>query len=771
MIDFPLSRRMLLKAGLAGVSSIALGGGLLVPCGPARAGAAGTYVSLTTGRTLHGKPTTCGLCPAGCGILGFSNERGDLEGLAGNPGHPVNRGAVCALGSSAMNLIGSPLRVSTPLRRVGDRGAGAWESVSWDRALAELAEALKTSLKREGRAAGPAVCVPERRLSCFLDRFVSFFPAGCLGVADGYELAVERAAHRAFSGSAVRGLADLENAELVLNFGADPLGSVRQLLGAARSWSEGWRAGARWITLDPRLSETAAACGRWIPIRPGTDGAFASAVAAWILENGRQDGAFLRGLPAGEEARIRETLAPWSPKRAAGVCGVSAGTIREVAREFSRAGRAVAIFGSGVTAREDGERDARAILLLNFLTDNVDRQGGYRLVAEQAWQQPDPQPSRAGGPVLPGTLFRELERGRPSVDTLITWEANPAVTDPGGASTAEVLKNRQRVLFHVALASVWNETVHLADLVLPAATFLEEWGLFQGVCPGDGSRWAGLRQPVFRSGGDARPAEAVLLEAVRMVGEQARAAFPFPDMERYYRAVLAENLAGEDSALRRERLHEHGFLLRPVTPGQGNGTGGHRASGDGHAPEAGGFCPVVTVDASSRGEAPAGPVEERGPGGFGNRGQGPPGGGTEKTLLLFGSPLQGPDAARLKWVEELEHNRPLWMHPAAAREAGCSEGDWVRVRGPAGEIRTRVRLTQGLHPDAVAMRSAGAGMDGPAGPPAPLPPGLPSDPDRVWWTGGVYGENVRKVVPWPRDPGQTCPGWQDTRVTIVREPS
>jgi len=136
-----LSRRTFLKAGLAGVSTVTLGGLVLRPAGPAAAGEAGRYVSLTTGRVFHGTPTACGMCPAGCGILAFEEE-GAPAGLAGIPGHPGNRGTVCALGSSALPLFDAPYRVRTPLRRKGDRGGGQWERVSWAAALAELQEAV-----------------------------------------------------------------------------------------------------------------------------------------------------------------------------------------------------------------------------------------------------------------------------------------------------------------------------------------------------------------------------------------------------------------------------------------------------------------------------------------------------------------------------------------------------------------------------------------------------------------------------------------------------
>ena len=142
--------------------------------------------------------------------------------------------------------------------------------------------------------------------------------------------------------------------------------------------------------------------------------------------------------------------------------------------------------------------------------------------------------------------------------------------------------------------------------------------------------------------------------------------------------------------------------------------------------------------------------------------------GLEKTLLLFASPMRGADAPWCPWVEEIDHAKPLWMHPSGARELGCAEGDWVRVRGPAGEVRTRVRLTQGLHPDAVAMQGAVAGIDRPDTPRGSGTEPSINGPDRVWWKDEVYGENARKVVPWPRDPGREAPGWEDTRVTILR---
>jgi anaerobic selenocysteine-containing dehydrogenase len=129
-----ISRRTILKGGLVGLSSIVLGPGPFREWFCLEAGEPRTYVSLFTGRVTQGIPTTCGLCPAGCGVLAFVDE-GSLVGLAGNPEHPYNRGALCAFGSAAMQLISGPCRIRKPLRRVGKRGEGRWKEITWEEAL------------------------------------------------------------------------------------------------------------------------------------------------------------------------------------------------------------------------------------------------------------------------------------------------------------------------------------------------------------------------------------------------------------------------------------------------------------------------------------------------------------------------------------------------------------------------------------------------------------------------------------------------------------
>jgi anaerobic selenocysteine-containing dehydrogenase len=120
------------------------------------------------------------------------------------------------------------------------------------------------------------------------------------------------------------------------------------------------------------------------------------------------------------------------------------------------------------------------------------------------------------------------------------------------------------------------------------------------------------------------------------------------------------------------------------------------------------------------------------------------------------------------WVDEIDHAEPVLVHPETAEALGLNEGDWVAIRGAAGEIRTRVRLTEGIHPEVVAMTVATLDR-GRAGPrQGEDVPGRLAEKGSRWWEEESYGGNARKVVPWPEDPHRESPGWMDTSVTLTR---
>jgi len=734
-----VSRRTLLKGGIAGLSSVVLGPDFFWQCLGSEDVRGGNYVSLYTGRVTRGTPTTCGLCPAGCGLLAFVDE-GRLVGIAGNPEHPYNKGALCVFGSAALRMMDGPSRIRKPLRRLGNRGEDCWEEISWEEALGTATKALSgTKVKAEPKAGGLVICVPGREATPLVDRFLAFHPQGLLALSDGHEHSVEKAAHGSFSPGFV-GQAGLATADRILNFGANPLGSIRRLVGAARQWAEGQARGVTWITLDPRLSETAAASHTWVPLRPGTDGVFALALAHQILKNGWEDRAFLESATDVDRDALWEVLEPWTPEKAGSLCQVPAERIRWTAESFATADRPVAIFGSGVTARREGLEDARAVLLLNFLVGNIGREGGYRLPGRIEWRQPARMPiGDREAPVLRGTLFWELQKGGRKIGCLLTHEANPAVTDPDAGETAKALRDESRVPFHVALASRWNETARLADLVLPASTFLESWGVLQPGAGAGPAPWVSLRQPVCGPTADTRSLDALLLEIAGNLGGDWNKAFPFRDVEDYYRILLRRSLSQPGPADGFREAKKKGFLAVP-------GTAGNVAERYRVKSVLSRSVPRI-AEGAGKGERTR---DESG----------------QKALILYASPTRGGLDHPSDWVDEIDHADPVMIHPRAAEGLGLRDGDRVELTGPAGSVRTRVRLTEGIHPEAVAMAATTVDRQSKAPRPDGTAPEGKSGGQRRWWEDESYGGNARQVIPWPEDPRGQAPGWMDTAVTV-----
>lgn len=733
LLDGSLTRRGFLKAGFAGVSTLVLTPFGLEPLADSFEPAA--HVSLFTGRRQKGIPTLCGLCEAACGLAAFVDE-GRLVNVSGNPGHPFSRGALCAMGAAAPNLTSMGSRILKPLRRKGARGEGRWEEIGFEEALRELEDRLGAlASAADGRKL--AIAGPSWERTLLVERFLQVFGDGIFVDSEGWDRPVEAGIGQCLGSGGAMPVADLAGATFVLNFGADPLGSPRGLVGEGGAWAEAGARGCRRVTLDPRLSATAARSDNWVPLRPGADGFLALALARELLSLGGVDREFLETRTDLSLERLAWLLAPWTCEKVESCAGVSARDLRWMAEAFAAAHRPVAMFGRGITGGPHGLESAFSVLLLNFLAGNLDRKGGLWVPGRISWQEPGPavRTENGGEPILQGALAPAVENGRLRVGLLLSACCDPASLDPEPKRTAAVLASPEAVPFHVALASTWSNTARLADLVLPAATFLEAWGLVARCDIGPGLAVVSLRQPVVEPPEGVRCLDELLLDLARNSGGILTEAFPFRDSGSYYRAVF-ESTVRQGPENEWDRFRERGFVLVPAgKPGRGDRYRIARAM-----------------------ESAVSRLSER----F-VRAQVRPD-GSVKTLILFSSPVRGEGRFPSKWLAEIDHEDPVWMHPEAAERLGLGEGDRVRVKGPVGSLVARVRLTEGIHPEAVAMASL-----------PPIPCGekehfARSDPDRglVWWKQDGHGDSARSLVPWPTDPSRESPGWAETRVKIER---
>lgn len=752
-------------------------------------------------------PTICFNCESACGLLAYvDRETLDIRKFEGNPAHPGSRGRNCAKGPATLNQIYDPDRILYPLKRVGPRGEGGWERISWDRALSEIAERLRESRAR--RRDGIMYHVGRPGEDGFTNRVLQAWGVDGHNSHTNVCSAGARAGYALWTGED-RPSPDHANARVILLLSAH-LESGHYFNPHAQRILEGVEKGARLITLDPRLSNTAAKSHLWLPTWPGSEATVLLAMAAHLIRERAYDRQFLRrwvnweetvahfaatshpevafehaGPPTFEafERLLEELYGRFTFERAAAESGVPAERIREAAEAVADCqGRLAAHVWRGASIGNlGGWQVSRCLFLLNVLTGSVGVEGGTSL---NAWNKFVPKPFDTPPPP---PVWNELEfppewplshyemsfllphmllEGRGRVDVYFTRVYNPLWTNPDGFVWMEALRDEERIGCHVALTPTWNETAYFADYVLPMGHAGERHDLMSQET--HAGQWIGFRQPVrrvameragrkVRWSWEANPGEVweenefwIELSA-RMDPDGAlgiRKHFESPyrpgeivTVEEYYRWIFEHSVPGLPEAAAQEGLTPLEYMRRY---GAFEVKWGNDLPYEAAVPLEGG----VEVDGAGRvirdGKR-VGVVVDEGPGGGsgeGRKGFPTPSGRLEffsSTLAAWGWPelehiipwplkshvdpgeirreegemlllpnfrlptLIHTRSANAKWLYELSHRNPVWLHPEDARRLGVETGDLVRVETEIGHLVDRVWVTEGLRPGVLAL--------------------------------------------------------------------
>ena len=280
-LDKPFSRREFLKmSALVIGSSASLGAASKLISRLEAEGQGGIH--LETAQSEKIIPTVCLLCSSGCGMLARVAD-GNLVKMEGNPMHPVNLGTLCPKGQAAPELLYNPDRLTGPLKRVGDRGAGEWEKISWEEAVQIVATRL-IDLRISGHPERSAIMYGETRgqMRPLIERFMAAI--GSPNTISHNSLNIEAAKLGTLFTQGVYDLPayDLENSNYVLSFGASILEAGRspQRMISGFSYLRRGRADrGKVVIVDPRQGISGAKADEWIPIIPGTDAALVLAIA------------------------------------------------------------------------------------------------------------------------------------------------------------------------------------------------------------------------------------------------------------------------------------------------------------------------------------------------------------------------------------------------------------------------------------------------------------------------------------------------------------
>ena len=434
----------------------------------------------------------------------------------------------CVRGRAYLRRQYHPDRLTQPLKRVGARGRGTFEPISWDEAL-DIAASQMERIKREY---GPsALFVPygtgsynQLNGSHVARRLMNLY-GGCLGIYNSYSWGATNLATPTVYGTLVTGnqRQDWLNAKYILMWGWNPA-EMRDGTNSDYFIKLAREAGARVVCIDPRHSLSAASLAdEWIPIRPGTDTAMMSAMAYVMLTENLYDAEFVRTHCVGfDESQMPVEGAesysdyilgkgdgvPKTPQWAESITGIPAETIARIAREYATIKPSVLYQGYGMQRRAYGEQVVRAGCVLAAITGNVGVPGGW--ASGLGLQAPDggglwtvfptgENPVKASIPVFLWTEaclrgksmtaadgIRGAERLDNDIKLIYAVATNCLINQHADVNrTAEILRDESKVEFIAVQDNFLTPTAKFADVILPACTQFETWGVEDGWKYGD----------------------------------------------------------------------------------------------------------------------------------------------------------------------------------------------------------------------------------------------------------------------------------------------
>jgi anaerobic selenocysteine-containing dehydrogenase len=461
-------------------------------------------------------------CPDTCAML-VTVEEGRATRVAGDPEHPVTQGFLCAKVNRYVERTYHADRLLTPLRRVGRKGSGQFEAISWDTALDEIARRLTAIAASPD---GPQAILP-------------YSYAGTMGLVQG-EAMDHRLFHLLGASKLDRTICSMAGTvgmrmTVGANIGADGEGlpesdlvllwGTNTLTANPHLWPFILKArerGAPIICIDPIKTRTAQQCDEWHAIRPGTDAALALGMMHVLFAKGLEDRDYLERHTLGH-AELRARAAEWTPARTAAVTGLLEETIVSLGERYGRARAAFIRVNYGLQRHAGGGMAVRNIACLPAIAGHWRRPGGGVQLSTSAnfqfnraaLQRPDLSP-----PVRTINMIRLGEAltlpdagvGGPPVKAMVVYNSNPAAVAPDRNTVLRGLARDD--LFTVVLEHFRTDTADWADIVLPATTQLEHWDIHFAY----GHHYVTLNRPSIAPLGEAKPNSEIFRQLAARMG-------------------------------------------------------------------------------------------------------------------------------------------------------------------------------------------------------------------------------------------------------------
>ena len=474
--------------------------------------------------------TTCGLCSIGCGILAHV-ENGRVIKVEGDKDNPLNKGELCQRGLTLLEHLYHPDRLKHPIRRLGQRGEGKWQTITWDEALDTVASGLGKARDTYGPESVAFIrgAFKGGYQGEYIARFANVF--GSPNSTDMENVCFVPRINASRITYGFYAIPDLDHPPAcIVLWGKNPAKTLHHV---HRRMMRGIECGAKLVVISSTKIEDVEGEYLWLKLRPGSDLALALGIMNVIINEGLYDEDFVDTWTVGFD-ELRSHVQEYAPEKVAAITWVPADMIRQAARLYATSKPACIHWGNAIDHGINSFQTSRAICILRAITNNLEAPGG-----DVQWSPPPVLPRRsepirlfenlppemnqrrltdeenplpAASFAIPQVIIHAMQSGKPyPVRAAYIQGCNPLLTYPNAQHVYDALIG----LDFLAVAELFlTPTAALADIVLPAATRLE----FDGIAiPPYSSALALAQQRVARIG-ECRSDYEILRDIARKLG-------------------------------------------------------------------------------------------------------------------------------------------------------------------------------------------------------------------------------------------------------------
>lgn len=640
--------------------------------------------------------TICFECHSRCGVI-IEVEDNKLVSIKGDKGHPISRGYICPKGLAANEIINHQDRIRYPLRRVGKKGEGKFERISWDEALDTISDRLLGYRDQFGAESVAISRGTTRGMPPWIMPFLSQFGSPNYCITVNYSLGPILMGFFAISGSGA--LADFASSKCIVLWGHNPEQSFPGLF--MQDIREGLKSGAKLIVVDPRGIPLAKKADHWLPVRPGTDVALVLCFINVIIKNELYDKDFVEKWTFGFE-QLREHVSKFTPEYCSEITWIPADEIEKAALTYGKTKPACIMPGIGGACHSINSFDlARSIAILAAITGNFEVPGGQVSFVPPTGAtrncygsdfsvsrnlRPKQIRKKLGSKCYPFFQFMDALPPEPMYKAILEEKPYPVKAvgffghNPMCAlGNSQYIKKALEALEFLFIADYFHTpTTKMADIVLPPAHWTER----------DDVEDLGMKNYVFCQPKalepipECRSEKQIFIDLAKRMG-----------LNDYWKTIEESlDYRLEPAGVTYEELKRLGNVSIPIKYKRYEERGGFSTPTKKIMLYAKHMEPMGIAPLPDYKEPPESPVNT-------------PELWQEYPLILTtGNRILPFYHSALRNIPSLRKHAPdpeLQIHPETAKELGVDDGEWVYLSSPRGRVEIKIKYFEDTHPKVV----------------------------------------------------------------------